>query len=324
MFMSAAYASESEALTVSVIVPVFNRLKYLKPAIDSVINQTMPTWELLVADDGSGPEMQAYLRSLGDHPQIKVIWMPHSGIPAAVRNAGVREAKGRFVAFMDSDDIWAKNKLEAQLAALKARSHCKWSYTAFTNVDEFGNTLPEEQHRKWTPHEGDVFDLVLQGQVSIRTPTVIATKQLLVEAGLFDDSMHSAEDYDLWLRMALRSDVAVVNESLVQVRSHREHHSADWASAYAGQDHTFRKLRGIVDQRRGSLVLRARTRNALRFAAQHAVRRNRLAVLRTLANSVSFSWNHLEWWRRSPMIVLRAFLPDFLLVAYRNCRRDNA
>lgn len=322
--MNAASASEAKALTVSVIVPVFNRLKYLQPAIASVINQTMSNWELLIADDGSGPETQAYLRSLVHDPRVKVIWLPHTGVPATVRNAGLREASGRFVAFMDSDDIWTKHKLEAQLAVLKARSHCQWSYSAFINVDEFGNAQPDEQHRQWTPHEGDVFDRVLRGQVAIRTPTVVATRQLFIETGLFDESMRSAEDYDLWLRMALRSDVAVINESLVQVRSHREHHSADWPSAYVGQDHTFRKLQGLVDRRRGSLVRRARTSNALRFAAQYAMRSDRLAVLRILANSVNFSWNYLEWWRRAPILVLRAFLPDFALAAYRNCRRDDA
>jgi glycosyltransferase involved in cell wall biosynthesis len=306
---------------VSIIVPTFNRLKYLRTAIDSIFNQTHSDWELLIADDGSEEATREYLRELSRLPKVKVIWLSHTGIPAAVRNAALRESRGKYVAFLDSDDLWDSDKLEAQLAVMPAHSHCQWSYTAFTNVDESGGVLPTEIHRRWVPCDGQIFERMLRGEVSLRTPCVLATRQLLTEAGGFDESIPSGEDYDLWYRLALRSDIAVINEPLVKIRHHRENHSADWSSAYAGQDHTFTKLQRLVDPPRRAMLRRERARNALRLAHQHAVRRNRASVFRALFNSVSFSWRYVEWWARGLWIVLRAFTPESAIAIYR--RRSN-
>ena len=317
--MGAAPASLQPA--VSVIVPTFNRLEYLRAAIDSIFNQTHSDWELLIADDGSAEATREYLRNLSCPPKVRVIWMPHTGIPAAVRNAALREARGKYVAFLDSDDLWDRRKLEAQLAVMQTRSLCQWSYTAFTNVDESGVVLPTEVQRRWVPCDGEIFERMLRGEVSLRTPCVLATRQLLMEAGGFDESILSGEDYDLWYRLALRSDIAVINEPLVKIRHHRENHSADWSSAYVGQDHTFTKLQRLVDLPRRHLVRRERARNVLRLAYQHAVLRNRASVFRALFNGVAFSWRYPEWWARALWIVLRAFTPEGVLALYR--RRSN-
>jgi glycosyltransferase involved in cell wall biosynthesis len=303
---------------VSVVIPAFNRLRYLRPAVESVFSQTCSDWELLIADDGSAAATKAYLLSLGHLSNVRIIRMPqHTGIPAAVRNAALREAKGHYIAFLDSDDLWDNRKLEAQLAVLRTRGHCRWSYTAFTNVDERGDALPTEARRRWVPCEGPIFERMLRGEVSIRTPCVLATRSLLMEAGAFDEAISSAEDYDLWYRLALRSEIAVVDESLTRIRSHGENHSADWSKAYVGQDHTFTKLQQLVDPPRRELLRRERARNVLRLAAGHAVMRNRAGVFRTLWNGAAFSWRYVEWWMRTPRIILRAFIPERALIIYR-------
>ena len=120
---------------VSIVVPTFDRLEYVRPALDSVFAQTWNDWDLIIADDGSGEELRAYLRALESRPRVKVVWLPHRGVPSAVRNAAIREATGTHVAFLDSDDLWAPRKLERQLALLAARPECGWSYTAFRQVD---------------------------------------------------------------------------------------------------------------------------------------------------------------------------------------------
>lgn len=314
-------ASASLQPTVSVIVPTFNRLKYLRTAIESIFNQTYSDWELLIADDGSEEATREYLRELSCLPKVKVIWLSHTGIPAAVRNAALRAARGKYVAFLDSDDLWENRKLEAQLAVMQAHGRCQWSYTAFINVDEFDVVLPTEARRRWVPCDGEIFERMLRGEVSLRTPCVLATRQLLTEVGGFDESIPSGEDYDLWYRLALRSGIAVVNEPLVRIRHHRESHSADWSSAYVGQDHTFTKLQRLVDLSRREMLRRERAKNALRLAYQHAVLRNRASVLRALFNGVAFSWRYAEWWVRGIWIVLRAFVPEGVLELYR--RRSN-
>jgi glycosyltransferase involved in cell wall biosynthesis len=307
--------------TVSVIVPTFNRLEYLRAAIESIFNQTHSDWELLIADDGSAEATREYLRELGCLPKVRVIWLSHTGIPAAVRNAALREARGKYVAFLDSDDLWDSRKLETQLAVMQTHSLCQWSYTAFTNVDEFGVVLPTEIQRRWVPCDGEIFERMLRGEVALRTPCVLATRQLLMEVGGFDESILSGEDYDLWYRLALRSDIAVINEPLVKIRFNHNSHSADWSSAYVGQDHTFTKLQRLVDLPRRNLLRRERARNVLRLAYQHAVLRNRASVFRALSNGVAFSWRYAEWWARALWIVLRAFTPEGVLEIYR--RRSN-
>jgi glycosyltransferase involved in cell wall biosynthesis len=307
----------SAAPLISVVVPTFNRPGYLRLAIESVFNQSYTNWELIVADDGSDEATRQYLQTLDRMPRVSIVWLPHAGIPAAVRNAGVRCAKGEYVAFLDSDDLWEPRKLELQIAMMQAHGDRHWSYTAFTNVDEHGDALPSEINRRWIPCEGEVFERMLHGEVQIRTPCVMATHRLLLDVGAFDERIRSAEDYDLWYRLALRSEVAVVEDSLARIRSHRDHHSADWSSAYVGQDCTFVKLQPLLDQRRRELVRRERANNALRLASEYASRKNGGGVLRTLSSSVGFSWLYTRWWLKAMRILLRAFLPESFIIHYR-------
>ena len=246
----------SNAALVSIILPSFDRLRFLRPAVASVLAQSFTDWELLIADDGSGEDTRRYLRTLENDARIKLIWLTHSGAPAIVRNAALRKACGEYVAFMDSDDLWAPTKLERQLKQLRERPGCRWSYTAFSQIDERGSPLPEEASRRWVPHQGFIFERLAIGEVSIRTPSVLATRGLIVQAGGFDETLRSAEDLDLWLRLALDSEVAIVDEPLLQVRRHDENHSRDWQSAFFGRDRALQKLQPRVDARRRGLVRR--------------------------------------------------------------------
>src|SRR3982751_6274244 len=221
---------------VSVVVPTFDRLEYVRPALESVFAQTWTDWDLIIADDGSGDDLRAYLQDLESRPRVQVVWLPHSGIPAAVRNAAIHEATGTHVAFLDSDDLWAPRKLERQLALLKARPECGWSYTAFQQVDREGVPPADERTRRFVPHEGDIFEHLVAHTAELRTPSVMVARPLLVDVGGFDEAMRSGEDYDLWLRLALRSPVALLDEPLVDVRRHDRNHSRDWAIAFDGRD----------------------------------------------------------------------------------------
>jgi len=238
--------------SVSIVVPTFDRLEYLRPALDSVFAQTFDDWNLIIADDGSGEELRGYLRDLGNRPRVKVVWLPRQGVPAAVRNAALREATGTHVAFLDSDDVWAPRKLERQIALLTARPECGWSYTAFRRVDHRGAPLAGEHARRWHPHQGDIFEQLVSHTAELRTPSVMVARQLLSDVGGFDESMRSGEDYDLWMRLALRSPVAVVEEPLVDVRHHDRNYSRDWAIAFDGRDRSLAKLQSLVDPQRAA------------------------------------------------------------------------
>ena len=109
------------AATVSVVLPTFNRLRFLRPTIESVYAQTFTDWELIIADDGSDLETREYLQSLANHSRVTVVSLPHTGRPSMVRNAALLRAAGEYVAFLDSDDLWAPRKLERQIETLRAR-----------------------------------------------------------------------------------------------------------------------------------------------------------------------------------------------------------
>jgi GT2 family glycosyltransferase len=317
-----AKAGNRSPKIVSVVLPTFNRQRFLRPAIESIFAQTFTDWELIVADDGSDLETRQYLQSFADDPRVVLVWLPHTGRPSMVRNAGVLRATGEYVAFLDSDDLWATRKLERQLETLRARVNCRWSYTAFLQVDESGNPLPEEARRPWVPHEGDIFEQVVTGRAQIRTPSVLAARDLIAQAGGFDEGLLSGEDYDMWLRLALYSEVAIVDEPLVYVRRHPDSHTSDWQSAFAGRDSFLSRRQPLVDARRRALLREERMRNALKLAATHAELGAQGPMLRALWNSLAYSWTYPRWWLSGlKTVLLRPYLPRRLLEFHRKRRR---
>ncbi|HYL70318.1 MAG TPA: glycosyltransferase [Candidatus Dormibacteraeota bacterium] len=294
----------------------------MRPAVESAMTQTFTDWELIIADDGSDPETRQYLQSLAKQRRVRVLWLAHTGRPSMVRNAALQSAVGEYVAFLDSDDLWAPRKLERQLATLRIRTACRWSYTAFLRVDAGGIALPEERGRPWVPYEGEIFEQVVTGRASIRTPSVLASRELIAQAGGFDEALRSAEDYDLWMRLALHSEVAIVDEPLVYVRYHDENHTREWQSAYLGRDRSLSRGQRFVDAGRRSLLREERTRNALQFAATHARLGAPGRMLRTLWESLPFCWTYPRWWLGGLKMVLRPHLPRRLLEFLRERRRD--
>src|SRR3954465_5067207 len=115
---------------VSVLLPTFNRAHYLPDAVHSVLRQTETRWELIVADDGSTDETNAYLATLSD-PRIRILRLDHVGHPGEVRNRALALCRAPWVAFLDSDDWWEPGKLATQLAALAAHPEHEWSFTSF-------------------------------------------------------------------------------------------------------------------------------------------------------------------------------------------------
>ncbi len=309
------------AAIVSVILPTFNRLRFLRPAIESVYAQTFTDWELIIADDGSDLETREFLQSLANHPRVTVAWLAHSGRPSIVRNAALARAGGEYVAFLDSDDLWAVTKLDRQIDRLRTRANCRWSYTAFLRVDACGTPLPEEAWRPWVAYEGDIFEQVVTARASIRTPSVLATRQLIAQAGGFDEAMLSAEDYDLWMRLALLSEVAIVDEPLVYVRYHDENHTREWQSAFAGRDRSLEQRQQLVGSARRSLLRKERMRNALQLAGSHAQQGDQGRMLRALWTSLPYCWSYPEWWLGVLKTLLRPRLPRRLLEGYRKRRR---
>ena len=175
--------------SVSIVMPTFNRMEFLRATVESVLRQTMPDWELVIADDGSNAQTLGYLESLTREQRIRLLRRHPSGNAGAARNAGIAAAQAEWLAFLDSDDLWAPTKLERQLAVLRANPECGWSYTAFVMIDADGVVLPSERERTWTPHSGRIFTETVRTTASIRPSSVIASTGLVREVGAFDEAI---------------------------------------------------------------------------------------------------------------------------------------
>jgi hypothetical protein len=307
---------------VSVILPTFNRLQYLRPAVDSVLAQTYADWELIIADDGSDSETRDYLSSLAQQPKVQVLWLPHRGNPGAVRNSALREARGDYVAFLDSDDLWMPSKLELQLAALRACPGRQWSYTAIIHINQAGEQINAERSARWVYYDGPVFDDVLTFKAGIAMPTVIVTRELLERVGGFDEQQGQHEDYHLWLRLAMRCDISVLTEPLACVRCHDEHFSRFGINSMEAKDRMLEKIQTLVmTSRQRAAVRTERARNAAALAAANAVAGSSDHAWRALADSWRFSWRCAAWWAGIARVVAHLYLPARLTATIRDYRR---
>jgi glycosyltransferase involved in cell wall biosynthesis len=294
---------------VSIIVPAFNRTEYLKLAIGSAFAQTISDWELILADDGSDEETRAYLRSI-DTPPVRILWLSHCGNPSRVRNAAIAAARGRYLAFLDSDDVWVPAKLEQQLAALGANSQCRWSYTACNRIDAGGRLLVEASRRLRSPSGGWIFEPLLELELSIAMPTVMAERALVEEVGGFDERQLFGEFHDLCLRLALRSEVVALREPLCSVRAHREHYSGDRTAAFASWMQLYEKFAGMVTSAKLKAVCaRMRAQTALHLARSQGDSGNLRATWSILRDGAVFSSRHWRLWGVASLNLLRPAVP---------------
>jgi len=305
---------------VSIVMPTFNRPKYLRAAIDSVFNQSFRDWEFLIADDGSGPETQDFLRTLEDPPRIKVFRLSHTGNPGAVRNAALREAKGEYVAFLDSDDVWMPQKLQMQIESLRSHIGREWSYTGFTLVDDSGSPLTGARAKRCPAIDGWILDPLIREEAFVVQSSVVVRRELIQRLGGYDDDLPVCEDYELGVRLAQHSEIDFIDEPLVLLRRHREHSFDDIACL----ENLKRALEKI--QRSGAVshldavLKRRRAMISANLARGHALCKNRLRVLTILGSSARYSWRYRDWWIGALAATVRAFAPAAALSAARRYR----
>lgn len=184
---------------VSVVIPVYNRARVLPRALDSVLAQTHQDFEILVVDDGSTDAVATVVDGYRS-ARIRLIRLGGRFGAARARNVGIREARGEWVAFLDSDDEWLPPKLETQLARVRsADRQVALVYGLRLITDHRGNQT--WSHRE-SLHEGAVFDALLRGGWTPPPSVVMVRRSALMTVGGFDETLPSFQDYDLWLRLA--------------------------------------------------------------------------------------------------------------------------
>lgn len=208
---------------VSVIVPTYNRADLVGETIDSILGQTLPV-ETIIVDDGSTDNTREVLDSYGD--QIRTIYQKNSGRSTA-RNAGYEIARGEFICFQDSDDVFMPQKFEKQVAYLDAHPEIAWVYCDYEFMGQNGEPKPKAQiYSKHPLRRGRVFSYLLQWDF-IPLPTVLVRKSALETVGVFNPQLEPTEDFDWVLRLALHSPTDYIQESLCRFRQHDGNTGAD-------------------------------------------------------------------------------------------------
>lgn len=197
--------------TVSVIIPFYNHIDWLYEAIESVLAQTYPIYEIIIVNDGSSEDMSKFLETYGN--RIIYVYQENAG-PAAARNNGISRATGDYIAFEDSDDLWLPTKIEKQIAFMEETS-AMWSHTGFYYW------WPSTGRLKQVNTSRDFGNIYIQRLVStkIATPAVMLNRKIYDYGDFFfPEGVRNGEDDQLYTRIAKQYPIALVQEPLVKVR----------------------------------------------------------------------------------------------------------
>jgi len=205
-----------DAPLVSVVIPTYNHVQFLREALVSVIAQTERRWEALVINNFSEDDTEIMVSSLDD-TRIKLFNFRNQGIIAASRNTGIQRARGQFVAFLDSDDRWAPEKLRSCVRRLQNGVDLVCHAERWFGEGVSGRAV------YYGPSERGQFDSLLYQGNALSTSAVVIRRERLLECGGFseDPKIVTAEDYDLWLRLAQGGNqIAFLDEVLGDFRLH--------------------------------------------------------------------------------------------------------
>ena len=196
---------------VSVIIPLYNREKTIQRAVDSVLNQTYTNIEVIVVDDGSTDDSVKMLHKYVDDNRVKVFCQPQNKGANAARNRGIREARGEYIAFHDSDDAWLPDKLEKQIRCME-RDEFYVSFCAFKRHYEGAVQIVPNISEQLSCES--IRERLRRGNI-VGTPTLVLHKSVVSAVGVFDEEMPRLQDYEYMIRIVKKYDVCFVNEVLV-------------------------------------------------------------------------------------------------------------
>ncbi len=197
---------------VSVIIPTYNHGRFIGEALESVLAQRYQDFEVIVVDDGSTDGTRALVAAYA--PRIRYHFQPHAGA-ASARNTGLRMSSAPYVAFLDSDDTWAPEKLALQVVYLDAHPQFGAVFTSYLVTDEEGKPLGVEPRR--FPYTQSPFENLLiwpYGSMHV----AVVRRACLERVGGFDETLAIAEDWDLWLRVSQQCGLANLDQPLATYR----------------------------------------------------------------------------------------------------------
>ena len=288
---------------VSVVVPTYNYRHYVGEAIESVLAQSHQPLEILVVDDGSTDGTQEELRRFNG--RIRYLHQPNRGLSAA-RNTGILAAAGEFIALLDADDLWAPTKIEKQMALMDS-PEVGVVFCALNRIDvrsgaeEVKHCLPDSR--------GDLRRMLLHRNC-MTASTVLVRRACFEKAGLFDESLRSAEDWDMWIRISRHFHFDYVPEPLITYRIHGANMTKKIATMHQYQMQVLRRAFDEDPIAAADRLLRRRGLAYVHFDAgdEYFAAGDYRAARRHLLRSVvlwPFSYRHCSYLART--VIRRAF-----------------
>ena len=239
---------------VSIIIPAYNAESTIKYTLVSVREQTYRDYELIVIDDGSTDRTVEIVRELADD-RVKVFSYKNAGLPTA-RNRGIQRATGEYIAFLDADDLWTKDKLEKQIAILEANPEVGVVYSQTYCINSQSNVLYYCDPVSFT---GNVLKELLLTNFLHNGSNPSIRKQAVATVGEFDSSLNSSEDWDYYLRLAALYPFAVVPEYQVLYRQTENNMSSNVArmkqASYTVLERAYQKFPQLQRYRRQSFSI---------------------------------------------------------------------
>lgn len=208
--------------SVSIVLPTYNRAHLVGRAIQSILEQTYSEFELLVIDDGSVDDTEKVVKAYED-ARIQYYKLEQNCGPAHARNIGIKNAKSKYIAFHDSDDVWHKEKLEKQMEVLTQAPEqvglvygcCKYHGLA-GKIDYFPQKEIELEKK-----QGYIYPKLLEGNL-IGMPSLLVRRECIEKAGLLHEGFQSLEDYEWILRLGKLYEAAYIDEIIVDVYAQAE------------------------------------------------------------------------------------------------------
>ena len=201
--------SKNNSPVVSVVIPFYSNVGWLDEAVESALGQDLEGVEVIVVNDGSPEDAGGFVSRFGDRIRY---FEKENGGAASARNAGLLQARGEYIAFLDSDDLWTPQKLSVQLERMKS-SGARWS---MTDYELFGEDIPDE-YRSVVAGAGE--KLIKKVPPYIATPTIVVERSLIEENGFaFPVDMRYGQDVVLWERLIDKAPVLYIPEALARVR----------------------------------------------------------------------------------------------------------
>lgn len=275
---------------VSIIIPVYNSEHFIKDTLDSVFKQTYKDFEVIVVDDGSTDSTYSLLKRYGNRI---VLLRKQNGGPASARNLGIKHSTGKYICFLDSDDLWTPNKLQDQVNYMNV-NNCGLLYTD-VKVFRTKNNIKYTIGTLKCNLEGMIFKDLFWNNFIVNS-TVMIRKSCISKIGLLDESIRivGAEDYDYWLRLSLCFKVGHISKTLVYYRLHNNNLLGNsYEKSYYLCDYIYRKFFRLYPE--VSIVLTNDLSNCLsdlylRYAYKNCIDDHKRLAIKKIVKALPYSF----------------------------------